>query len=270
MGELLLQQRLDQRPQIAGLHHHGVAAGDQYIGDLPMFPQVGLEFAGLFGGNLQVLVAHELGPAETEGAIAVADLPGRGEEQHGFAIFVLETVDALPVDGRNVVFQLACRVWIQAGPDICDDGIPLGPGQVLPQGVGDPLKSLGFEHLPLREQQLKDRVLRYPVPVDQLVDYIVVDPEGQHAGHHLHLKAKRLGEPRQLGNAIHLPGGIDLESLWRKLLGFRGQGLFLGNRHYSLRRRHRAPSSQIVDCRFTPWARVMGSRRLRATGLHCC
>ena len=51
-------------------------------------------------------------------------------------------------------------------------------------GLLDQLEVLGLEHVAVREGQPVDRVVWRLVPVDQLVDHIAADLEGQHRRHH--------------------------------------------------------------------------------------
>ncbi|MCE0734611.1 hypothetical protein LWH48_17785, partial [Halomonas sp. G15] len=68
--QLRRHQPLQVLTQVLGLHHHGVAAGHQQVGDLGMLGQVAVQGIRFIGGELQVLVADELRPAEAEGAVA--------------------------------------------------------------------------------------------------------------------------------------------------------------------------------------------------------
>ena len=87
--------------------------------------QIVLQLVGFARSDLQVLVADKLCPAKAEGAVAVADLTGTGEKQHGFAVFVLQTFDDFAVQHRNVVLQLAGRVRVEFAANIADQGFEL-------------------------------------------------------------------------------------------------------------------------------------------------
>src|SRR5690606_13645969 len=126
MVELLRQQRLEAGAQVAGLHYQRVAAGDQHIGDLRVGAQVVTQPARLPGGDSQVLVADELGPAEAEGAIAVADLAGAGKKQHRLPVLVLDAFDPLAVQLRDVVLQLTGGVRIEGVANLGHQRIQLG------------------------------------------------------------------------------------------------------------------------------------------------
>ncbi|MPN61295.1 hypothetical protein SDC9_209030 [bioreactor metagenome] len=47
------------------------------------------------------------------------------------------------------------------------------------------------QHAALRKGELEDGIVRHLTPVDELVDHILVDAEGQDRRHHLHLEALR-------------------------------------------------------------------------------
>ena len=143
----------------------------------------------------------------------MADLTGAGEKQHGFAVFVLQAFDDFAVQHRNVVLQLAGRVRVEFAANIADQGFELGCRQFIAHGLGDAVVVLRLKHAALRKGELKDRVGRYLLPVDQLVDDVLVDPKGQHAGNHLHLEALLGAELLELRYLIQLLGGVDLEAL---------------------------------------------------------
>ena len=87
------------------------------------------------------------------------------------------------------MFQLACRMGIQLGADLADQCLQVSGTKLVAHGIGNPLVVLGLEHAALREGELKHGVSRYLLPVDQLVNDVLVDPERQDAGDHLHFKA---------------------------------------------------------------------------------
>ena len=53
MVELRFQQWFQVGTQVLGLHHHGIAPGDQDIGHFRMFAQVVAQLTGFLGRNLQ-------------------------------------------------------------------------------------------------------------------------------------------------------------------------------------------------------------------------
>ena len=151
----------------------------------------------------------------------MADLTGAGEEQHRFAVLVLQPFDDFAVQHRNIVFQLAGRVRVQFGANVADQRFELSGGQLTAHGLGDTVVVLWLEHAALRKGELEDRVGRHLVPIDQLVDDVLVDPKGQHAGNDLHLEALLGTELLQLRNLIQLLGGVDLEALVTHRIGIK-------------------------------------------------
>jgi hypothetical protein len=76
---------------------------------------------------------------------------------------------------------------------------------------GDAVVVLGGEHAALREGELEDGVAGDVGPVDELVDDVLIDAEGQHRGDDLHLEALPGGEAGELRDAVEVAGGEDLE-----------------------------------------------------------
>ena len=212
MVELGLKQRFEIVRQMRRLHHHRVAAGQEHVGDFAMGAQVIMQLRRFGAGNAQVLVAHELGPAETEGAIRVAGLALTGEEQHRLAIFVLQAVQphALVVAG-HVHFHLIGRMRIKVLSHLVDGGIEHGLIGPLANKLGDPLVMFGGQHAPLGERELIDGIVRNVVPVDQFVDDVLVDAERQYRRHHFHFKALRFIKLLQRGDTIKVTLRINLE-----------------------------------------------------------
>ena len=210
--ELGLQQRLEVVAQVARLHHHRVAAGDQQVGDFGVLAQVVVQHARLGRGDAQLLVADELRPAEAEGAVAVAGLALAGEEQHRLAVLVLHAVEPVAVlVARHVHLHLIGRVRVERVTDRIDRLLELTLGRLAADQLGDALVVLGREHAALREGELEDRIGGHVRPVDQLVDHVLIDAEGQHRRHHLHLEALRRRKLGELRDAVEVALGVDLE-----------------------------------------------------------
>jgi hypothetical protein len=86
-----LEKRLDVGPQLGGLHHHRVAAGEEHVGHLAVSTNVLGQKIGLLRSELELFHAHELRPAETVGAVGMTRLPLTGEVQNGLAVLVLHS-----------------------------------------------------------------------------------------------------------------------------------------------------------------------------------
>ena len=175
-----LQQRLNILPQVLGLHDQRVAAGEEDIADLVMGGGVSGQAVGLAHGELFALHAHELRPAEAEGAISVARLPLAGEEEHGLAVLVLHPFQRHALKRGHVVFFLAGRVWVQRHADLVGHRPDLVRRQALVERVGHAVIVFGAEHIPLGEGEPEHAVVGGGVPIDEMVDDILVRFERQH------------------------------------------------------------------------------------------
>ena len=82
-----------------------------------MRPEIAEQVIGLRRLELDVLQPHELRPPEAVGAVGMAGLPRRGKEQQGLAVLVLQPRKPLPVEHRDVMGELSCRMGIEALPD---------------------------------------------------------------------------------------------------------------------------------------------------------
>ena len=204
--------------QVLGFHHQRVAAGDQDVGDLRVRLHIALELAGFLGGDLEIVIADELRPAETEGAVAVAHLALAGEKQHRLVVLVLNAVDLFAVHFRNVVFHLPGGVRVEGLADLGHGGIDLRLVAAA-HGVGHLVEVFRCEHAFLRKGELVDRVVGHLVPVDQFLDHVFVDAERQHVGHHAHGETGVIVEALQLFYFVQLACGEHLEAA--RLLGGR-------------------------------------------------
>src|SRR5690606_1659111 len=216
--EFRLQQRLQVLHQVFGLHHHGIAAGDEQVGNLGVFLQVAVELLSFGAGHLEVFVTDELCPAEAEGAVAMAGLALSREKQHGFPVFVLHAVQHFAVQFRHVHFHLAGRVRVQFVPDHFGGGLDVFFVSAVTMQLRHLLVMFVLEHALLRENELIDGVVRYFVPVNQFVDHVFVDPEWQHAGDHFHFKQGRFTEVLDSFNFVELAVGKNLEPAFFEFL----------------------------------------------------
>ena len=167
-----------------------------------MLFQVGHQIVRLPAGELHLVHTHELGPAETVGAVGVAGLAGGGEKEHGFTVFMLHSLESLVPQHRNVELDLASRVWIHFLLNLARGRLQMvGRGPTGYQVV-DFSEVLTVEHLRLGKGQLENRVFRDVGPVDQVLDHVVVHAEGQDGRDGLHAVAKRLRKRTQRRNRI--------------------------------------------------------------------
>ena len=81
--------------------------------------------------------------------------------------------------GRHVMGQLTAGVRVERQTDTTDLLSQLGFGRVQPEQPLEPAEVVGAEHGALRENELKNRVVRYLRPVDQLVEHISVRAKRQ-------------------------------------------------------------------------------------------
>ena len=169
-----------------------------------MVGEVTVQADRILGRDLKFLLANELRPAEAECAVGVAGLALAREEQNGFAIFVLESFEGLAFFTGNVELPLPGRMRIEIGADIGGSALDLLRRGVAHHEIGDPAKVAVAQHAPLREHQLVDRIVRHPVPIDQVLDHVAVGPERQHGADDLHGKQIVASHVPILGNRVEI------------------------------------------------------------------
>ncbi len=125
---------------------------------------------------------------------------------------MLHARQGLAIEVRHVHFLLAGRVGIEAGLDLTGDGTQLGTLEPATQGVGHACEIRLLEHTLLREGQLEERVFRHAFPIDELIDHVLVDAEGQDIGHHPHGEAQLFRQALQGIDLVELAFGVDLKT----------------------------------------------------------
>ncbi|MFD9283981.1 hypothetical protein ACFWD7_43250 [Streptomyces mirabilis] len=161
LDRLDLQERFDVAAQHLGAHHHRVAARDERAGDLRVGAQIGGCGGDVVGGDAQVGLADELGPAEAVRAVGVADLALAREDQHRLRVLVLEAGEAPPFVHGDVGVELAGGMRVELHPDLVGRAQDVGLRGVLRQQFRHLLEVGLGQHLGLRERQPEDRVVRY-------------------------------------------------------------------------------------------------------------
>ena len=104
---------------------------------------------------------------------------------------------------------LPCRMRVEVTVNLIHgslDGSTFGPGF---QQIGNPRKMFWSEHFGLRENQTKHRIVGNIVPVDQIIDNILVDSEGQHLGDNANRETRIRGEVTQLRDILEVAMCID-------------------------------------------------------------
>ena len=84
-----LQQGHYVSRQVARTHDHRVATREQHVGHLRMGAYVLHQHLGLPHGELELIHAHKLRPAEAERTVGMTGLTVAGEEEHCLPILVL-------------------------------------------------------------------------------------------------------------------------------------------------------------------------------------
>jgi len=108
------------------------------------------------------------------------------------------------------VFQLPGRMRVQRLTHLIDHPLDLGlvcGRESRLNGV----KMLGLEHATLGKGELKHRVVNGVIPIDQLLNNVVVDPEWQNGCNHFHLMSELGWKSLQLRNLRQMTGGVNLE-----------------------------------------------------------
>ena len=147
-----------------------------------MLAQIVHEAFGLLCREFEIVDADELRPAETEGAIGVAGLAVAWEEQHRLFVLVLYAVEALLVQHRHVVLELAGGVGVEGQTNPVRGLVDNLTGSAALDERGHLLEVPGREHAPLRESQREYRIVGDVIPVDQLVHDIIVGLKRKNAG----------------------------------------------------------------------------------------
>ena len=180
------EQRFQVASQHSRLHDQGVPSGEEHAGDLPMLLQVVHQLFGLLGGELQLVHAHELGPAKAVGAVGVAGLALAGKEEHGLPILVLHSRERFLAQSGDVELHLSGGMGIESVLDLAGCRIELLGRGVAPDQFHHSGEILAIQHASLWECQLVDGVVGNVLPADQLFDNIAVDAKRQHRRHGLY------------------------------------------------------------------------------------
>ena len=150
-----------------------------------MRPQIRGQLIHLSRREPELVDADELRPTKAIRTVAVARLTCSGEEQDGLPILVLNTVERPPVHARHVQLSLAAGVRVHALVDRAGRRVQRFLRRTPPNQGNDLVEVLGAQHFALGKGQLIHRVVRNPVPVDQLLDDILVHPKRKHRGDRL-------------------------------------------------------------------------------------
>src|SRR5690606_19271033 len=105
--------------------HHRIAAGKQHIRHIGFAAHIRRETLSLAACELQILQPYKLGPPETESAIGVAGLTGRGEKQHGLTVFVLYATEPFAVEHGHIELKLTGRMGVHSEADLVNDRLEL-------------------------------------------------------------------------------------------------------------------------------------------------
>ena len=125
---------------------------------------------------------------------------------------MLNAVQYFAVQFRHVHFHLAGRVRVQLVANFFRHGLYFFLFRALTMHLCHALVMLVLQHAFLGEDELVKWIVRYFIPVDQLVDHVFVDTKGQHAGNHLHFKQGLFREILNNVNFIELAVCVDLET----------------------------------------------------------
>ena len=107
-----------------------------------MFREIPKEGTGLLLGEAELVVTDELRPPETVGAIGVAGLCGRGEDQDGLAVFVLNARQRGLLFGGRGLWLLLSFVLFVFFYLWCVEGLLIGRvGVEIASDLGDDLRS---------------------------------------------------------------------------------------------------------------------------------
>jgi hypothetical protein len=203
VSQVVREQRLEIAFEQLGAHHQRVAAGDEDVADLLVRAQILGQPVRFARGELQLLEPDELRPAEAVRTVREAGLPAAGEEQHRLAVLVLHALE-VRVGRRPVERGLAGGVGVEAQLDFACGRAQLVRGcRAAHEGV-HALEVLVGQHVALREGELEERVVGDPRPVDEFVDDVAIDGEGEHVRDGAQRVALAARQVRQLRQVLEL------------------------------------------------------------------
>ena len=162
--------------------------------------------------KLEFLDADELRPAEAVSAVRVTRLARRREKQQSLTVLVLHTGQGLAVQFRYVQLHLARRMRVQSALDFPSSGLDRLFGRLTSYEAIHPAEILTAQHRRLRKCELKHGILGDVRPIDQLLDDVVVDSEGQYRRHRLHGIEVARRKSLELGDLIEVTPRAHLES----------------------------------------------------------
>ena len=84
--------------------------------------------------------------------------------------------------------------------------------RVKAEQAGHPVHVRARQHVGLRNHQAVNRVVRYRVPVDELVDYIRVGPEWEHRGHRADREPVGVAKAGALDEHVQVPRSVGPKS----------------------------------------------------------
>ena len=119
----------------------------------------------------------------------MANLPLTGKEQHCFSVFMLQAECRYFVEQWNVESALLGWMWIELHAYLADCSLKLPMVSVSLQEVCDAIEMLWFQHARLRKGELKHGIIGDSIPIDQLIDNVMIDAKRQHRSDYAHCKA---------------------------------------------------------------------------------
>ena len=188
IGEIGLQQRIDIHAEVLRPHDHGIAAREKHVGDLGIVFEVPDETFDLPAGELQLIDAHELGPAEAEGAVGVAGLTLGREEQDRLPVLVLHAVQFLVVLPGHVVLELTRGLWVQIPSDPVHGPRRFRVTRPFFRQCRHLVEVVRRQHIPLRECKLEHGIVGDILPSDQVLHHVGIGPERQNPRHDFHFE----------------------------------------------------------------------------------
>ena len=137
----------------------------------------------------------------------MASLALAREEQDGLAVLVLEPLQCPVRPIGYVQFTLRGRMGIETGADLGDCAVDFLLWRLADHQACNAMEVLVGKHAFLRKHQLVDRVVRDPVPVDQLFQNISVGAERQNLADDANREQVFTSHAAMFRNPVEVPCG---------------------------------------------------------------
>ncbi|MDD3884597.1 MAG: hypothetical protein PHW66_06645 [Gallionella sp.] len=125
-------------------------------------------------GKFDIGQSDELRPAEAERAIGMASLSLAGKEQYCLPIFVLHAVQRFTFENRHIVVSLPRGMGIELHTNPVCSRLDHRLLRAVLQKLRHFIVMFPAKHFLLRKGECKDRIVGGLVPIDELLDDVII------------------------------------------------------------------------------------------------